>query len=333
MKKHASLMSVVSTSMLALMMGAGCMTEELVADDEGDREVSVEVSVEVSAAALDCADPLGQCVVSGSSVPEEIGSGDLESEATAGVESNALPSRYPFWVLQLNLCNSGFAGCYENGTSVAEAATVIRANSPDVVTLNEVCQNDVVQLHATLASVYSGSTVVWAFKAANDKRTGGPYKCKNGQDYGVGILAHIPAPYSGYQTYSGVYPMQDSTSNEHRAWLCVAATGNYYACTTHLTNNSGAVALNQCNHLMRTSIPAMQAAAGGARPTVMGADLNLRYGGSPDAQSCVPPGYYRKGDSSVQHIMASADLTFNSSKKISMQRTDHDGWMLKLTAP
>jgi hypothetical protein len=324
MKSNASGWSVVSVSLFFLSVALmSCSLED--ADDS--RQAESDERVEVSDAALDCADALGQCVVSGSSVPQ------ADEISSREVEISTLPSRYPFWVLQLNLCNSGFAGCYENGASVPEAAAVIQRHAPDVVTLNEVCQNDVVALHATLADVYSGSTVVWAFKAANDKRTGGPYKCKNGQDYGVGVLAHIPAPYAGYQTYSGVYPMQDSTSNEHRAWLCIAATGNYYACTTHLTNNSGSTALNQCNHLMRTAIPAMQAAAGGARPTVMGADLNLRYGGSPNAQSCVPPGYYRKGDGSVQHIMASADLTFHSSAKITMQRTDHDGWFLKLTAP
>src|SRR5688500_7159110 len=31
---------------------------------------------------------------------------------TTGVTPRALPTRYPFWVLQLNLCNSGVARCY-----------------------------------------------------------------------------------------------------------------------------------------------------------------------------------------------------------------------------
>src|SRR4051812_5360187 len=45
----------------------------------------------------------------------------------------------PVRLLQLNLCNSGIAACY-TGRSVAEAATVIRAEAPDLVTLNEICQ-------------------------------------------------------------------------------------------------------------------------------------------------------------------------------------------------
>ena len=45
-------------------------------------------------------------------------------------------------VLQLNLCNSGLAGCF-TGRAVDRAAAVIRAEEPDVVTLNEVCEGDV----------------------------------------------------------------------------------------------------------------------------------------------------------------------------------------------
>jgi hypothetical protein len=274
----------------------------------------------------DCAEGAGPCVLSGVSV------GDPEAAELGGV-ATILPSHYPFWVLQLNVCNSGFAGCYQGGKSIPEAATVIQNNAPDVVTLNEVCENDVVQLHSTLASVYSGSTVVWAFKAAVDRRTGGPYKCKNGQSYGIGLLAHIPGTYSGYSVSSGIYASQDTSSNEERAWLCLNATNNFYACTTHLASTSGSVALNQCKYLMNTAIPSVRSSGGGYRPTVVGADLNLRYGGFPDAQSCVPAGYFRKGDGSVQHIMATTDFAFSSSRKISMTYTDHVGWFVALTAP
>jgi hypothetical protein len=47
----------------------------------------------------------------------------------------------------------------------------------------------------------------------------------------------------------------------------------------------------------------------------------------------VPAGYFRKGDGDVQHIMATTDFTFSSSRKIGMSHTDHDGWFVALTAP
>jgi len=267
----------------------------------------------------DCA---GACVVSGVATSDQ---------ATVVAAPSALPTHYPFWVLQMNLCNSGIASCYDGGKSVPEAAGVIADTAPDVVTLNEVCQNDVAQLSTTLASVYGGDTVVWAFKAATDRRTGAGYKCKNGQDYGIGLVVHIPS-YAGHQVFSGVYASQDTSSAEERAWLCLYAVGNFYACTTHLASTSGSVALAQCQDLMNNRIPAVRA-AGGYAPTVVGGDLNMKYKGSPNAQSCVPAGYFRKGDGDVQHIMATTDLVFSSSRSIGMDHTDHDGWFVALTAP
>jgi hypothetical protein len=280
--------------------------------------------------AEDCSDREGPCVQSG-----VITTPDLDSKVFAGLTAvtRSLPTHYPFWVLQMNLCNSGIASCYDGGKSVPEAATAIQNSAPDVVTLNEICQNDVAQLSSTLAGVYSGSTVVWAFKAATDRRTNAPYKCKNGQDYGIGLIAHIPGTYAGHQIFSGIYASQDTASAEERAWLCIHATGSYYACTTHLASTSGTVALSQCKDLMNNLIPSVRAADGGYAPTVIGGDLNLTYGGSPNAQSCVPAGYFRKGDGDVQHIMATTDLAFSSSRTIAMTHTDHDGWFVALTAP
>jgi hypothetical protein len=311
---------------------AGCATSEPAGDDLAPGELPSAEDAAAAVQRVDCGsgELAGECVQSGASAAQAGGATKLARGAELGVAG--LPARYPFWALQLNLCNSGFAGCYEDGTSIPEGQTVIRNTAPDVVTLNEICQADVVALHATLASVYTGGTVVWAFKAAGNRATGGHYKCKNGQDYGIGVIAHIPSSYEGYQISSGLYPTQDGGSNEQRAWLCLYATGNYYACTTHLAT-VGSVALSQCQHLMNTVIPSVRSAGGAYKPTIMGGDLNLRYGGSPNAQSCVPAGTYRKGDGSVQHFIATSDLAFVSTQKIGMSHTDHPGWFMKTTAP
>jgi hypothetical protein len=276
----------------------------------------------------DCADREGPCVQSGVITP------DVATRIAAPAAApNSLPTHYPFWVLQMNLCNSGLASCYDGGKSVPEAAAAIRGSAPDVVTLNEICSGDIAQLGNTLAAVYSGDTVVWAFKAAADRRSNAPYKCKNGQDYGIGIITHVPGTYLGHQIFSGIYASQDTSSAEERAWVCVHATGSYYACTTHLASTSGSVALTQCKDLMNNIIPSVRTSDGGYAPTVIGGDLNLVFRGSPDAQSCVPAGYFRKGDGDVQHIMATSDFVFSSSRTIAMNHTDHDGWFVALTAP
>ena len=225
-------------------------------------------------------------------------------------------------VLQLNLCNSGLAGCY-TGRAVAEAATLVRANLPDVVTLNEVCQNDVRALRNQLQGAYGGS-LVSAFMAAGDRPSAGVTRCRNGQPYGIGLLAHVPSPYRGYRTYGGVYDTQDTRDPEERAWLCVQAIGAFYACTTHLANTSSTVALGQCGYLMYTAIPELRK-KDGYLPTVVSGDFNLRGA----AQACVPPGYLRVDDGDVQQVMATTEFSVSATRLIDMQATtDHPGLLV-----
>jgi endonuclease/exonuclease/phosphatase family metal-dependent hydrolase len=237
----------------------------------------------------------------------------------------------PLQVLQMNLCDSGIAECY-TGRSVAEAAAVIRTDAPDVVTLNEVCRDDVYALDQALVRVEGAGTVVWAFKAAADRSTGGAFHCRNGQPYGIGLLVRMPPSSRGYTTYSGIYPTQDRSDPEERAWLCLYAIGDFYACTTHLANNNPTIAFAQCGYLLDTAIPAVRARAGGYEPTVLGGDFNLAYR-SPDVRSCLPSGYLREGDGGVQYVVATTDFTASSDRSIGMGgTTDHPGLLVALAA-
>ena len=194
------------------------------------------------------------------------------SRADSAVAST-LPSHYPFWVLQMNLCNSGLASCYDGGASVPEAATVIEDTAPDVVTLNEVCQGDVVQLYNTLSSVYAGSTVVWAFKAATDRRTGAAYKCKNGQDYGIGIVVHIPGRMPERRPTAACTPAR--TPAPTRSARGCASTRSAMSTRARRTWRAPAAAWRRAS--ARTSCRRRSrrvgAAGGGYEPTVVGGDL------------------------------------------------------------
>jgi endonuclease/exonuclease/phosphatase family metal-dependent hydrolase len=224
----------------------------------------------------------------------------------------------PLRVLQLNLCDSGIAGCY-TGRSIAEAAAVLRAETPDLVTLNEVCRDDVSALGRTLAD---RGGVASAFQPAVDRRTGGPFRCRNGQPYGIGLLVRVDGRYT---TTGGGYPVQDGRDPEERVWLCLSTTGRS-ACTTHLASTSRTVALAQCRYLLDKVIPRVPA------PAVLAGDLNLRYGGVPDVRSCVPSGYLRMDDGAVQHVVATPDFTAGSSRSIDMDgATDHPGLLVTLT--
>jgi len=263
-------------------------------------------------------------------------SGDIGwQRAQAQEVAPPLPLGTAFVALQLNLCNSGEAACYaryNNGRSVAEAAAVIADRRPDVVTLNEVCRSDVTDgLHPALARNFPGERTFAEFLPAGDPANGGrPYRCRNGEEYGIGVIGRVPAATANVpiRVFKGRYPQQDPGSGELRVWLCVAAPASYAACTTHLAATSAPLAMRQCRHLLNVEVPAMRAAIGARVPVVVAGDLNLRYGGSPNAQGCVPRGWFRRGDGHVQHFMATGNLTIGSGTRVDLRHTDHRGWQV-----
>ncbi len=269
-------------------------------------------------------------------------------------------------VLQMNLCDSGHAQCY-TGRSVAEASEVIRAEGPDVVTVNEVCQDDVAALEAVLTGSDGGGggdgggrgAVVSAFQAAWDRRTGAAIRCRNGRPYGIALVARLAATPQGYDAVGGAYPMQDAGSPELRAWLCLgpraagsrplgppapgpidagpidagpadAGPAAVAVCTTHLASGSPAVARAQCAYLLATAIPAVRALAGSA-PVILGGDLNLRSDDSPAAVACLPADDRRADDGQVQHVVATPELVVGSPRTIAMPATDHPGLLVTLS--
>lgn len=219
----------------------------------------------------------------------------------------------PVEVLQLNICNSGVAGCY-TGRALTKAVSVVTSVKPQVLSVNEACSGDVAPLQLAMGA----SRAVFV---AAQRRDGVPVTCVNGQQFGNILI--VAEPFAGPASVTGRYAAQD-TSNEMRVWACIPG-GQVSACTTHLSARSGSTALAQCKELMATAV-------GYARPTIVAGDMNLRYQGSPNVQDCNPSGFYRKGDGAVQHIFASTGLAFVSGTKIDMAgTTDHPGWLVTTT--
>ena len=104
--------------------------------------------------------------------------------------------------LQLNLCDSGFAGCYRNGDAVLEGGDLVARLAPDVVTANEVCLNDVRdQLAPSLAQAWPDDWTYYVFVPAVDRRTNEPYLCQNGYEYGNVVIGRVPVG-----SYRGIRP-------------------------------------------------------------------------------------------------------------------------------
>lgn len=226
-------------------------------------------------------------------------------------------------VLQLNLCSSGIAGCY-TGRSTEVAAALLRAETPDLVTLNEVCSDDVPELERALAEALPDAEVASAFQPARNRDTGEPYRCRNGEQYGIGVVSRWPATARD----GGIYPAQDPEDPEERAWLCLdaAATPALAVCTTHLAYTVREVTRAQCADLFGRLLAPRPA-------VVLGADLNLGPGDSPDLLSCVPEGWARTGDGGQQHVMATPGYTITDARTVDLDgSTDHPGLLVTLGA-
>lgn len=228
----------------------------------------------------------------------------------------------------MNLCNSGLASCY-TGRSVDKAAEVLRAEAPDVVMLNEVCEGDVPRLHQALAQSRRDATFVWAFQAAIDPRIAAPWRCLNGQAYGIGLIAKLSNPKREHVT-SGIYPMQDTGDPEDRVWTCLHAVAAFYACTTHLVSTNGSIALAQCEYLSETTIPGLWRHES-YEPTVIGGDFNLT---SSQVRDCLPRGFATVGDGALQHLAVTSEFTIVSHRVIDMgATTDHNALLVDLRWP
>jgi hypothetical protein len=259
------------------------------------------------------------------------------------LQPRALPFPWSFYTLQLNLCNSGVADCYDQnqGRSVAEGIGLIEDKRPDLVTLNEVCWNDVYgPLYAAMGRQWPDEWLFAAFFPAYEPNPGGlepaePKTCTNGFEYGSAVIGRSftdiddDVPSAGI--YHSYYPetRQNQTAGEWRSWGCVDIADTLWACTTHLDSEDEDVAMEQCEYLMYTKLPELQD-RWGYLPSIVGGDLNMEY---PFVQDCVPSNWWRKGDDDVQHIMYTDDFTFVFTERIEMQYTDHPAWLVAASTP
>ena len=253
--------------------------------------------------------------------------------ATGGARPMSFHGR--FNALQMNLCNGGTAGCYTQGMAVGEANAQIGFVEPDQVTVNEVCRNDVLgPLLTSMAEVWPDDYTVAVFGPAlvQSGSTYTPYKCSNGDDFGNGVIVHIPpSEYYGYNYSVWLYGNQD-TGNEKRTAVCVHVLEAFFGCATHLSAADASVAMNQCKAITASVIPQLQSQEGAAWPAIVGGDFNLKYspGSTNNVQNCVPSGYTRKGDDGVQHYLVSNAIHFASAYKLGMQYTDHPALIAEL---
>ena len=87
----------------------------------------------------------------------------------------------------------------------------------------------------------------------------------------------------------------------------------------------------QCRYLFETVIAEIRARDGTAAPVVLGADLNLGSGDSPDLKACLPPGSALVDDGGQQHVVATPEYVVDDHRTIDLRgTTDHPGLLVTL---
>jgi endonuclease/exonuclease/phosphatase family metal-dependent hydrolase len=236
--------------------------------------------------------------------------GCSRSFGTAAAASPSAGSTYS--LMQMNLCLSGFAGCYvkvDYPAGVQETIDRIREARPDAVTLNEACRGDVALIARRTGYHPRFSAVIYDGKPLPCVRPGGRGL------FGDAVLTKAQIQSSDNQAFRA------QAGPEQRRWLCVSTRIGVEVCTAHLASPERIeVAANesQCHEVR--ALLARRAAAG---TVIFGGDVNGR-------SSCAPPGFWTRTDSSAhqdpgsQQVYGTALFRSPSARVVPAVHSDHD---------
>jgi endonuclease/exonuclease/phosphatase family metal-dependent hydrolase len=226
--------------------------------------------------------------------------------------SAAPPPGRTYTLLQMNLCLSGIAGCYQRvryPKGILNVVARIRALHPDAVTLNEACRGDIQEI-ARRTGYHMRYSIV--------KYGAGPLRCIDPGDRGVfGDALLTRAPIVGSQTE----PFASQRSKEQRRWLCARTRVGVQVCTAHLASPASVEAAAnapQCAELGQI----LRHRAGG-RPLIFGGDVNR-------VASCAPAGFWTRDDiaghedAGSQQVYGTPQLTSPTPQVTETSYTDHD---------
>ncbi len=244
------------------------------------------------------------------------------SPGTAAAAARPSPGSV-YTLMQMNLCLSGFGGCYarvDYPAVVREAITRIRQARPDAVTFNEACSGDVALIARRAGYQLRFSKVIYNGKPLPCRRPGGRGL------FGDAVLSKASILSTASQ------PFETQAGPERREWLCVSTRIGVEVCTAHLAAHEPVeVAANQPQCAELAAVLARRAAA---RAVIFGGDVNRR-------PSCAPRGFWTRTDSSahqdpgIQQVYGTGAFRSPSARVVPAIHTDHDVLLVRayLNAP
>ena len=147
------------------------------------------------------------------------------SSATAAAARRSQGSTYT--LMQMNLCLSGVASCYDRvqyPAVLGEAVARIRETRPNAVTFNEACRGDVALIARRTRYHFRFSAVIYAGKDLPCVRPGGRGL------FGDAVLSRASIQSSNSRAFAA------QAGPERREWLCVSTRIDVDVCTAHLAS-------------------------------------------------------------------------------------------------
>ena len=225
------------------------------------------------------------------------------------------PSASPgstYTLMQMNLCLSGLAGCFEKvayPAVVEEAVARIREAQPDAVTFNEACRSDVTRIARRTGYHARFSRVIYRGERLRCVRPGGRGL------FGDAVLTEAAIKSSESQDFEA------QAGIERRRLLCVRTRVGVDVCTAHLNTRSPIERAG--NDAQCLELAALLTRRGSTRTVIFGGDVNRRDG-------CAPKGAWTRTDRSadqapgLQHVYGSGALRSPSAELLPAAHTDHD---------
>ena len=222
-----------------------------------------------------------------------------------------------YTLLQMNLCLSGFAGCYGKvayPAGVEEAAARIRAAHPDAVTLNETCQGDVARIARSTGYRLRFSAVT---------ASGEPLRCV--RPGGRGLFGDAVLTKSTIASTDS-HDFKAQAGIEWRRWLCVSTRVGVDVCTAHLATRSTTQAVG--NDAQCAELTALLERRAASRTVIFGGDVNR-------SSACAPERSWTRTDASadqapgLQGVYGIGALRSPEAEVVPAIRTDHDGLLVR----
>ena len=217
-----------------------------------------------------------------------------------------------YTLMQMNLCLSGFAGCYGKvayPAGVEEAVARIREGRPDAVTLNEGCRRDVAQIARRTGYHLRFSTVTFSGEPLPCVRPGGR------GFFGDAVLTKAAIERTDshdFEAQAGI---------EWRRWLCVSTRVGVDVCTAHLARRSPAEVAG--NDAQCAELAALLERRALRHTVIFGGDVNRR-------RACAPEHAWIRTDEpagqapGLQCVYGNGALGSPSAEVASATHTDHD---------